>query len=284
MGAFDIVDPLTQEVAGQLLRYGGERGPCLYADTPMRLGADASFRDRGLAVIASIESPMQRPDDATNKLSPQSPGLNSVQAYEPHVSLGLCHAISRYGAAQSLVRRVLAQHPELSVWFGPDGGYGIEAERDRFFDDGLGTSAPRSTNLCLALRRILGGWGPDGQDPTVVASVQEIQTSFFADMIRERGRLVRAGGWDEAARRDERLMLILADLAINTGVALMRDVLASAYDKTAVALTAAREAAHPPTAARARFMLTVDRLVCGGVDTAPIVRDGVAPDFTFDPS
>lgn len=290
----DITDH-SGAVVGAVVRFGNDHGPRLYGDVPFRLEPDAEFRDRVLAVIGSLESPLASETDRRRPASPPIPSLNSVQAFESHgISCGLCQAISRYGAAPALVREILTGYPELQAWYSA-AGYAVSDERDRFLAIPIGTDQEddaqerdltlgslRSNQFALATWHVLGGHTPPGLQEEAAAAqerrdaIQETQAAFFWQMVQQRWRLAQEAGWVEALLADERAYAMFADISIQHGVATQRKILQDAEQKTAAGLAEARIGRAPTYAARTRFVLGVQQLSLPGGSYAPILQDGMA--------
>lgn len=223
-----VVDFETDEKIGVYLKYKDSLGPCIFGKTEFK--PDSSFKQRCLAAIASRESPIRSSKDPAKAKFPLVPGYSSTQSYEPWISIGMCHAISRNGNAQKLMERVFLSVPELSDKFRE---YGYVVAKGTFRnakDDSLLTSKDiRSEHFCVALHKIL-------EDSRTI----QPQCDFFWKLIEERFSIVKQTGWFDAAMADERSMLIIASLAINAGVALFRRCLTGAKTKTAKELTDSR--------------------------------------------
>jgi hypothetical protein len=224
----EVRDFDTNEVIGTYLKYKGDTGPCIYGKTEFK--PDESFKQRCLAAIASRESPIRSSKKPSVAKYPLVPGYSSVQAYEPWVSLGMCHAISRNGNAQKLMQRIVDEVPDLCHKL-EEYGYRVSNNVFRLLspDTEMTLNDLRREHFCVSLHKIL-------EDERTIP----IQCDFFWGLIEERFSVVKDEEWFEPAMEDERIMLIIASLSINAGVGLFRRCLANADDYTADALTASR--------------------------------------------
>lgn len=267
----------------------GTSGPCLYASVPFQ--HDGSYRERCLAMISCNESPLVHPSNPGTAAFPLKPGLNSVQAYEPWVSGGMCHAISKKGNynLQKLLEAVFTADPTIQQ-FMEERGYALQHQRlcidptgtDTFDDsdhsedlissladdsDVVCESDPtagtmvqenlRTESFCVALWQALGM--PGARQPSV---------EFFWGLIEGGLKSALNDEWREAALADERLHGILSSLVINAGAgprSLTRAILKRASSKTAEAVTKARIAVYGPGfgTTRAQRELESDYLVDG---------------------
>lgn len=224
----DVIDFETEEKIGTYLKYKDQTGPCIYGKT--EFVPDESFKQRCLAAIASRESPMRDPRNPGRAKYPLVPAYSSTQAYEPWISVGMCHAISRNGNAQKLLQKIVDEVPDLC--------YKLEQYGYRIQNKTLRTVVPdaemtlndiRSEHFCVSIHKIL-------EDPRTVP----IQCDFFWGLIEERFHIVKELEWYDAAMQDERIMLLIASLSINAGISLFKRCLENADDFTADALTESR--------------------------------------------
>jgi hypothetical protein len=222
-----IFDPETNEIIGAYLKYKNDSGPCIYGKTEFVPNED--YKQRILAAISSRESPIRAENDPTKVGWPLKPGYSSVQAYEPWISIGMCHAISRNGNAQRLLQKLSDSVPSVKDSLLEDG---FIVEQETFKDsDGNSLTLPRirSEDFCVAIHKALEN------EETI-----QPQCEFFWGLIEERFPIVKETGWWESAVRDERIMLIISSLAINAGTTLFRSILEDSEEYTADALTSSR--------------------------------------------
>ncbi len=226
--AKEVLDFETGEKIGVYLNYKGDSGPCIYGKTEFK--PDETFKQRCLAAIASRESPIRDSKNPGKARFPLKPGYSSTQAYEPWISIGMCHAISKNGNAQKLIKKLVDEVPsskdKLSFY-----GYGINESLE--FTDSSGTVLTideiRSEKFCVSLHKVL-------EEPETIP----VQVDFFWKLIEERFPIVEEEGWMEAAMEDERIMLIIASLSINAGIKLFKACLSGAEELSAECLTESR--------------------------------------------
>ena len=229
----DILDNKTKQVIGCFLKYKNDSGPCIFGKT--EFVPDASFKQRCLAAVSSRESPIRSNKNPRKVGWPLKPGYSSVQAYEPWVSLGMCHAISRNGNAQRLLQSVLDTIPELRKKLRLS-GFDVIDKTIMVIKPKLATASKkeiRSVAFVKAVHFVL-------EDPRTIP----VQVDFFWSLITEREHIVDNCGWKEKSMEDERVFLIIASLAINAGVELFKRILLGAKEKTSDSLTNSRVGAY----------------------------------------
>lgn len=236
------------EVVGSIVHGPHSSGPCIYGTVPVVVDAGSSARMRIFAAIASRESPLRSSSNPARPAGGVTAAIDGAQAWEAHgVSAGAVHWISANGNLQRLLYALCQSVPEMETELSV--AYSFSEDHAALVavssGDPLSVEDYRTTAFVVWMHELLGlHFMKEECDEEAIAAarakVTEVQCAAAWKLINERDNILQASGWYAAVMEDERLRLITASMAINTGIGTFEKMLEKASDYTSKDLTDAR--------------------------------------------